>query len=74
MLLQGLKLRHDFFGWNPPIGFELSERVMLAILVTTSLNIIGLFLVVVKRLFHPNHIETHKREIEQHPNGATPRH
>ena len=56
VLLQGLKLRHDFFGWNPPIGFELSERVMLAILVTTSLNIIGLFLVVVKRLFHHNHI------------------
>lgn len=74
VLLQGLKLRHDIIGWNPPIGFELSERVMLAILVTTSLNIIGLFLVVVKWLFHPNHIDTHKREIEQHPNGTTPRH
>ena len=74
VFFQGLKLRHDILGWNPPIGFELSERVMLAILVTTSLNIIGLFLVVVKWLFHPNPIETHKRAIEQHPNGTTPRH
>jgi uncharacterized membrane protein len=41
-------------GFSKRIGFELSDTILIALLTTTTANIIGIFLFVVKYIFKAN--------------------
>ncbi len=40
---------------NSHCGFELSDTVLIALITTTTANVIGIFVFVVKYLFNPKH-------------------
>lgn len=40
------------YGWQAKVGFSLSERVILALITSTTIEVIGLFVIVARYLFH----------------------
>lgn len=57
-VLAGLKTTYPvhipFLGWEWPFAFHWSDKVIIALLVNTTVTIIGLFSVVIKYFFSTN--------------------